>query len=105
MRIAQRDLRIGIARSETTAGCARQVSTSTAARIAVSSISEVQVQKGEQSTQAVLSDAEVEQIRTLYERDRDKPRAERYWTLPRLAEKFETSLRNVNYIVRYQRRA
>ena len=62
------------------------------------------MQKGENSTQATLTDAEVDQIRQLYEADRFKPRAERFWTLPRLAEKFETSRRNVIYIVRYQRR-
>lgn len=60
---------------------------------------------GEDNPRASLSDGEVEQIRALYEGDRDKPRAERYWTPQRLSEKFETSLRNVWYIVGYQRRA
>lgn len=59
---------------------------------------------GENNPRAELSDAEVDMIRTLYEGDRDKPRAERYWTASRLAETYETSLRNVWYIVGYQRR-
>ena len=59
---------------------------------------------GENNPRATLSDGEIEMIRTLYEGDRDKPKAERHWTASRLAEKFETSLRNVWYIVGYHRR-
>lgn len=59
---------------------------------------------GENNPRAVLTDDEVDQLRTLYEQDRDKPRSERFWTGPRLAEKFEISIRNVWYIVGYQRR-
>ena len=60
---------------------------------------------GENNPRAQLSDGEVEQLRTLFELDRGKPRSSRYWTAKRLAEKFETSVRNVWYIVGYERRA
>lgn len=60
---------------------------------------------GENNPRAVLSDAEVDQMRDLYEIDRNKPRAERFWTAPRLAEKFEVSLRHVWYVLSYERRA
>lgn len=60
--------------------------------------------KGENNPQAQLSDAEVELLRSLYEGDKDKPRAERMWTGPVLAAKFEISVRHVWYIVGYQRR-
>lgn len=61
--------------------------------------------RGEENHNAVLTDGEVDMIRDLYEQDRDKPLAERFWTQARLAEKFETSRRNVRYIVNYKRRA
>ena len=60
---------------------------------------------GENNPRAELSDAEVDHIRDLYEEDRGKPRAERYWTAPRLAEKFEVSLRHIWYIISGERRA
>lgn len=61
--------------------------------------------KGELNSQATLSDEEVELLRQLYEGDHGRPRAERYWTGPRLAEKFEISVRHVRYLLSYQRRA
>lgn len=60
---------------------------------------------GENNPRAVLTDDEVDQMRDLYEADRGKPRATRYWTAPRLAEKFEVSLRHVWYVLSYERRA
>lgn len=60
---------------------------------------------GENNPRAVLTDDEVDQMRDLYEADRHKPRADRYWTAPRLAEKFEVSLRHVWYVLSYERRA
>lgn len=61
--------------------------------------------RGEENHNATLSDGEVSTMRDLYEQDRDKPAAQRFWTQARLAEKFETSRRNVRYIVNYRRRA
>lgn len=61
--------------------------------------------RGENNPRATLSDDEVDMLRTLYEVDRYKPRAERFWTAPRLAEKFEITLRSVWYILSYERRA
>lgn len=60
---------------------------------------------GENNPRAVLTDAEVDQLRDLYELDRGKPRAERYWTAPQLAATFEISLRHVWYLLSYERRA
>ena len=60
--------------------------------------------RGEDNPQAQLSDEEVEMIRALYARDRHRPRAERVWTGPELALKFEISVRHVWYILSYQRR-
>ena len=59
---------------------------------------------GENNGLAKLSDDDVDMIRELYEVDRFKPRAERFWTASRLAEKFEISLRYVFYVVSYTRR-
>lgn len=61
--------------------------------------------RGENNPNAALTDVEVDQMRDLYEADRHKPRKDRYWTAPRLAEKFEVTLRHVWYILGYQRRA
>lgn len=61
--------------------------------------------RGENNPNATLTDGEVDQLRDLYEQDRFKPRSERYWTAPRLAEKFEITLRAVWYILSYERRA
>jgi hypothetical protein len=63
------------------------------------------VPKGENNSQATLSDGEVELIRQLYEGDRHKRRPDRFWTAPQLAERFEVSLRHIRYITSYQRRA
>ena len=51
-----------------------------------------------------LTDDEVEALRTLYEEDQVLPRGQRFWTAPRLAEKFEISLRYVRMLVAYERR-
>lgn len=60
--------------------------------------------RGENNPRAVLTDDEVDQMRDLYDEDRGKPRASRFWTAPKLAEKFEVSLRHVWYILSYTRR-
>lgn len=60
---------------------------------------------GENNPRAILTDAEVDMIRDLYEGDRAKPRAQRHWTGARLAEAFEVSIRHVWYIVGYERRS
>lgn len=52
----------------------------------------------------VLTEDEVDKIRDLYEGDQHLPRPKRYWTGPRLAEKFEISLRYVRYIIACERR-
>lgn len=61
-------------------------------------------QPGELNHRAELSNDEVELMRDLYEQDEHKPKGERFWTTKQLAEKFDTSVRNVQYIVRYSRR-
>lgn len=61
--------------------------------------------RGENNPRAQLSDDEVDMLRDLYEADRYKHRSVRFWTAPRLAEKFEISLRAVWYILSYERRA
>lgn len=61
--------------------------------------------RGESNPNAILTDDEVDRMRDLYEQDRSKPKSERYWTGPRLAEKFEVSLRHVRYVLSYERRA
>lgn len=63
------------------------------------------MRSGENNPQATLTDDEVDMLRDLFDEDRHKPRAERYWTAPRLAEKFEISVRHVWYIIGGQRRA
>lgn len=60
--------------------------------------------KGELNPRAVLSDDEIELMRSLRESENHVPRAKRYWTGPRLAEKFEVTLRHVRYVLAYQRR-
>lgn len=62
------------------------------------------MRSGEENPQATLTDGEVDQLRDLFEADRYKAKGERYWTAPRLAEKFEISLRHVWYIIGGQRR-
>lgn len=52
----------------------------------------------------VLTDAEVELIRNLYEADRYKLRKERFWTPQRLAEKFECHRDTIQKYVAYRRR-
>lgn len=59
---------------------------------------------GENNPQAKLSDDEVELLRTMWEADRELPRAERQWSATTLAEKFEISVRHLWYIVGNQRR-
>lgn len=60
--------------------------------------------KGENNPRAVLTDDEVEQLRSLRDSEAHLPRAKRYWTAPRLAEKFEVSVRQVwNYLSYTQR--
>lgn len=60
--------------------------------------------KGENNPRATLTDGEVELLRQLYDADRDLPSAQRHWTAPRLAEKFEISVRHVFNIVGYHQR-
>ena len=60
--------------------------------------------KGELNPRAVLSDDEVELLRSLRDGEAHLPRARRYWTAPRLAEKFEISVRHVWYILSYKQR-
>ena len=60
--------------------------------------------KGENNPRAVLSDGEVELMRQLFEADRVLPAGQRHWTAPRLAEKFEVSVRHVWNIVGYRQR-
>lgn len=59
---------------------------------------------GENNPRAKLTDDDVDQIRDLYEADRFTVFAQRYWTLQRLAEKFEISRRQVINIVTYRQR-
>lgn len=60
--------------------------------------------KGENNPRATLTDDEVEQLRTLYESEQHLAKRQRYWTGPRLAEKFEISLRHVWNILSYKQR-
>jgi AraC-like DNA-binding protein len=59
---------------------------------------------GMRNGNASLTDDEVDMIRDLYEADRFKPRAERFWTWGRLAEKFEVSRRHIARITGYTAR-
>lgn len=59
---------------------------------------------GESNPRAKLTDDDVDAMRDLYEADRFKPNAQRYWTLGRLAEKYEVSRRHVINIVTYRQR-
>lgn len=59
---------------------------------------------GESNPRATLTDDDVDQIRDLYEADRFKAFAVRYWTLGRLSEKFEVSRRHIINIVTYRQR-
>lgn len=59
---------------------------------------------GESHGMAQLTDDEVELIRELYDASRFEPKAERFWTIKRLAEKFEISRRHVYRIVSYCQR-
>lgn len=62
---------------------------------------------GERHGRAILSDTDIDLMRELYESEPrgHKLRAGRYWTLDRLAEKFEISRRQVANIVGYDQRA
>jgi ribosome-binding protein aMBF1 (putative translation factor) len=59
---------------------------------------------GDSHHRSVLTDREVELIRSMYETDRDRPRAERVWSYRALALKFEVSKSTVQHIVGYRRR-
>ena len=59
---------------------------------------------GERHGMASLTDDDVDMMRDLYEADRFKTKATRYWSLQRLAEKFEVSRRHVINIVTYAQR-
>lgn len=60
--------------------------------------------KGENNPKAVLTDEEVEQLRSLRESEDHLPRNKRFWTGERLAEKFEISVRQVWNILGYKQR-
>lgn len=53
---------------------------------------------GERNSNARISNADVELLRDLFEADPG------YWTTTRLAEKFEISRRQVNYITSWTKR-
>lgn len=59
---------------------------------------------GENHGRAVLTDDEVERMRELRESELHLRPADRYWTLERLAEKFEISRRQVVNITCYIKR-
>lgn len=58
--------------------------------------------RGVNNARCTLTDDDIDQIRDLYEADRFKPYAIRYWSTSRLAEKFDVSVRYVKRIVRYE---
>lgn len=60
--------------------------------------------RGENNPRATLTDGDVELLRSLFEADRDLPAAQRHWTAPRLAAKFEISVRHVWNLVGYKQR-
>lgn len=60
--------------------------------------------KGENNPNAVLTDDEVELMRTLRDSERGVPRAKRVWTQAKLAEKFDISVRHVKNILSYRQR-
>lgn len=59
---------------------------------------------GQYHGRAVLTDEEVEQMRALRESELHMRPVDRYWTLERLAEKFEISRRQVVNITCYIKR-
>lgn len=59
---------------------------------------------GEENPRAQLSDDDVELIRQLFEASRFDPVKTRFWTVGRLAEKFEVSQRHIYNIVSYRQR-
>jgi hypothetical protein len=59
---------------------------------------------GENHTNAKLTDDEVELLRSLRESELHLTTQKRFWTLRRLAEKFEISRRQVVNIVGYHHR-
>lgn len=60
--------------------------------------------RGENNPRAVLTDDEVERIRSLRDSEADQPRSKRFWTIKRLAEKFEVSTRQIDNILAYKQR-
>lgn len=58
--------------------------------------------RGLANARCKLTDDDVDTIRELYEQDRFKPRSLRYWSAPRLAEKFDLNVRYVKRIVCYE---
>ena len=58
--------------------------------------------RGLANARCTLTDDDIDMIRDLYEADRFTPRAQRYWSTSRLAEKFGVSVRYVKRIVRYE---
>ena len=63
------------------------------------------IARGQDHGRAVLTDDEVDAMRNLRDSELHLPPATRYWTLDRLAEKFEISRRQVVNIVGYIQRA
>ena len=59
---------------------------------------------GENNPRAALTDDEVELLRSLRDSEAHLPKRKRYWTGPRLAEKFDISVRQVWNIVHYHQR-
>lgn len=60
--------------------------------------------RGEENPRATLTDDEVELMRALRDGEEQIPKRERYWTGPRLAEKFDVSVRQVWNILGYHQR-
>lgn len=63
------------------------------------------IARGQSHGRAVLTDAEVDAIRELWDSEEHVQPWNHYWTLERLAEKFEISRRQVVNIVGYIQRA
>lgn len=61
--------------------------------------------RGQDHGRAVLTDEEVDHMRNLWDSEQHISRHKRYWTMDRLAEKFEISRRQVVNIVGYIQRA
>lgn len=60
--------------------------------------------RGENNPRAMLTDDEVELLRSLRDSEAHLPRAKRHWTASRLAEKFDITPRHVWRILTYRQR-